>query len=490
MYTSLGASSLTKARVGGHTPAREGVDPTELECARGYAHMVDLVESMGFETVHEKNTAPTQCLDFLGGGLDTNTDGTGKCSKFVDEGRRDYVTQQCLDMEHNRGRTRVSKLASLLGVLSFVATLVDGTRMYLRSGFDLIRGKDKRHFVQLSRPFRMDLAYLRKLLTRAADARTMLTRRVVTSTFSSWDASTGWGLGCFFDGMWVYLSWEEMLRMPNRPHFYPQPDTPSWHINYMELFAAYWFLKTWGHMLRGVTLVCHTDNTATEGMLKRMTGTATFIPLLKEILLLLVKHDIALAPVHISSKDNVLSDCLSRGAMAEFHEALHEWSGGPATADDHEDWQLDPVIVHDDLEDEYGLFDVDTCVDELRTNAHCARSWNRKDDCRKQNMGGLHVFMNGPFSELKSMLEHFVECKRQHPMGTSGVFVVPLWPTADFWLYVVGMPHVFRVVRRWPAGTELFTSPIPAHKGGGRRRCGPTRWPVVALRVGPGAIPI
>eukprot|EP00959_Pyramimonas_sp_CCMP1952_P223301 4668183-Pyramimonas_sp.AAC.1 len=40
-----------------------------------------------------------------------------------------------------------------------------------------------------------------------------------------------------------------------------------------EPFAAYWFIRTWGHQLRGVTLVCHTDNTATEGMLRKMTGT-------------------------------------------------------------------------------------------------------------------------------------------------------------------------------------------------------------------------
>ena len=73
-----------------------------------------------------------------------------------------------------------------------------------------------------------------------------------------------------------------MLQLPNQPTFYPKPGTPTWHINYMELFAAYWFLKTWGPQVQGVTLVCHTDNTATEVMLKRMTGTATFIPLLKQ----------------------------------------------------------------------------------------------------------------------------------------------------------------------------------------------------------------
>jgi hypothetical protein len=77
----------------------------------------------------------------------------------------------------------------------------------------------------------------------------------------------------------------------------------------------------------GHTVVCYTDNTATEGMLKNMWGTSTFIPLLKEILVLLVKYDISLAPQRITTKDNILSDCLSRGAPdEEFQEALRVWS--------------------------------------------------------------------------------------------------------------------------------------------------------------------
>ena len=95
-----------------------------------------------------------------------------------------------------------------------------------------------------------------------------------------------------------------------------------------------------------------------------------------------------LLPYNISSEDNDLSDCLSRGAMLEFFEALQArlqaWSGGPAAlANDKEDWQLKPSIVHEDLEEEFGAFDVDACTDHYRTNAHCTQSWNATDDCTK-----------------------------------------------------------------------------------------------------------
>ena len=53
----------------------------------------------------------------------------------------------------------------------------------------------------------------------------------------------------------------------------------------------------------------------------------------------------------------------------------------------------------------------------------------------KQNWGGLHVFCNGPFSLLLDILSHFVKCKQRHPVGTTTLFIVPLWPTEKFWQY-------------------------------------------------------
>ena len=123
--------------------------------------------------------------------------------------------------------------------------------------------------------------------------------------FASWDASIEWGMGGFLDGEFFAVKWTELLSSPGTKPFYPKPGTESWHINYMELFAGYWFIRKWGPKLTGMKLICWTDNSATEGMLKNMFGKATFIPLLKEILLLLRKYDMEMEPKHISSKDNI-----------------------------------------------------------------------------------------------------------------------------------------------------------------------------------------
>ena len=461
------------------------VPAAQRDCQRGYDDLIGTLRSMGFLSNDEKNEPPAQSLTFLGGGLDTNTEGTGRCSKYIDEEKRQRVLSRCTEMAQTRSRVRVSDLMSLLGLLMFCAGIVQGTRLYLRSGFDLIKGRRKRDFVQLTRAFRFNMTYVARLFTLATP-RTMMQKRPLTTVFGSWDASTSWGMGGFLDGKWYSEQWSTFLARRGAPAFYPKEGTPSFHINYLELFAGYWFLKLWGESLRGFTVVCHTDNTATEGMLKRMWGTSTFIPLLKEIQALLVKYDIALSPQRIDTKSNILSDCLSRGAMGEYGVELRKWSNVSLTDKDREDWQMATAVVAE-LDEEYGPFDVDGCTDQYRTNAHFAKSWNAEDDCEKQQWQGLNVFCNGPFSRLLQILRHAAECKRAQPVGTAALFIVPCWPTEAFYQYALGHPKMFRVVQRWPAGTPLFTAPVPAQLGGGRIYNGPTRWPVVALRMGPGA---
>jgi len=311
----------------------------------------------------------------------------------------------------------------------------------------------------------------------------MIVKRPLSTVFGSWDASTSWGMGGFLDGKTYSEKWSDFLKK-GQPRFYPKPGSPTFHINYLELFAGYWFLLLWGESLRGHTIVCHTDNTATEGMLKNMWGTSTFVPLLKEILVLLVKYDISLSPQRITTKDNLLSDCLSRGAMEEYQDAVQNWSNVSLMDKDLEDWQLIAPEV-EDLDQEFGPFDIDACADELGTNAHFGKSWNKKTDCRKQQWGGWNVYCNGPFSELLSILMHAVACKKAHPVGTSALFIVPCWTTEEFYKYAMSLPTVFKVVRRWKKGSHLFTAPVPAPLGGGRVYAGPTRWPVVALWISP-----
>lgn len=438
---------------------------------------------LGWEVNESKCDSPAQTSIFLGGKLDTNHQSSGICTKSLDEMRKKHVANMCAEIEHHKGPIRVEKIMSLLGLLAFCGSIIEDARTWLRAGFDNIRGKQKHEFVLLTANFRKSLAYWRKLVT-ISNPVTTIRRREVTTMFASWDASTEWGMGGFLDGEFFAVKWTELLSSPGTKPFYPKPGTESWHINYMELFAGYWFIRKWGPKLTGMKLICWTDNSATEGMLKNMFGKATFIPLLKEILLLLRKYDMEMEPKHISSKDNIISDCLSRGDRVGFQKAVKDWSNVSIMDKDMEDWQLLHEIF-EDLQTNFGPFDVDACVDVLRTNSHCVRSWNEIDDCTKQDWAGLNVYCNGPFSKLLQITETFIKCKESCQVGTSAVFVVPCWPSEKFYQVMMSQPDRFKVVRRWPTGTPLFTAPVPIQLGGGRIYQGPTKWPVVAIRVGP-----
>ena len=450
----------------------------------GFELVTATVRFLGFGSDGSKNQAPAQRGIFLGGGLDSNTDGTGKCSKFIDADRKEYVIGCCFEMENRKGAVMVRELMQLLGTLSFCASIVNPIRPCLRSGFDLIRGAKIHARVRLSREFRADLAGIRRLLADAAP-RMMLTRHPLTTTFGSWDASTEWGMGGFLDGDVFSVSWESVASWPNTPSFYPSWDSSEKsQIAYLELFAGYWFLRKWAKRLSGWTALVFTDNKNVQTWLTKLTGPGYIIPLLKQIRSILVKYDVCLLVEWLPSAKNVLSDCLSRDDWPGFREALRQWTNVPFISDDMEDWQIDPGVVRE-LERQFGLFDVDACVDKFRTNSHCIRSWNEEDNCLVQDWAGLNVFCNAPFSKLEQVLHRFLACKRASPRGTAAVFILPCWVQEPFYELFLANSDTLSVVRRWPAGSPLFTAPVPAGLGGGRRFVGTTSWPVIAVRASP-----
>lgn len=185
----------------------DGSDPVaRLACQKGYDYMIRVLRSLGFVSNDEKNVPPTKSITFLGGGLDTNTDGTGVCSVFLDERKRMRVHKECALMAATKGRARAGALVALLGLLMFCSYIVPGTEMYLRSGFDLIRDSTTSEFVSLSMQFRNDVHTISRMFAEASP-RMLLVKRELTTTFGSWDTSTSWGMGGFLDGRWFSEKW-------------------------------------------------------------------------------------------------------------------------------------------------------------------------------------------------------------------------------------------------------------------------------------------
>jgi len=93
----------------------------------------------------------------------------------------------------------------------------------------------------------------------------------------------------------------------------PKEGTETWHINYMELFACFTTVSSFGPKLRGTAIVAVTDSTSVEAWIGKLWGPRHTIPLLKRLHLMLIRFDTRLLPVQVGSKANARADALSRG---------------------------------------------------------------------------------------------------------------------------------------------------------------------------------
>ena len=194
------------------------------------------------------------------------------------------------------------------------------------------------------------------------------------------------------------------------------------------------------------------------------TRWATLEQLAHRLAAVVAEYDLDVSGRHIPGLKNGLADALSR----ERYKT------------DAGDWQFDPIEFHRAeqwLRARLGRgFDVDACADATGQNAHCARFWSVVDSCLEHSMAGLHVWCNADWELLWDVLSHFRAGASERPFDTAGVFVIPEKTRAPWWRKLKG----FRVLARYPAGTQLFTRPVGIMTGQ-REVVRPAKWPVLLV---------
>jgi hypothetical protein len=469
------------------------VGVTEERCREAYEFLLFLLRDLGFPVNEDKCEPPTQELVFLGIQLST----VGQCTASVDEARVRHVVEMITGVLSDV-RVKASRLQSLLGLLTFVSQVIFGSGLYLRSSFSAVarvqhrtggtRARSLRYaWVSVSRQMARDLSWWLRMVQAYASNRVVFgVLRLIPNVLFTTDASSSWGMGGFLSGQWFAVSWEELRAMPRKP-VYPFSNQESSHINYLELFAVYWAIRRFGGGLRGMRVPLYVDNQSTEHMVRNLRAkSAVFIALLKEIHIMLIRFNIRIDVRYINTKDNILADALSRGPSGRgvFERALASWEESVRVISDFDDWQLQTQEVVS-LDVEYGPIEVDACCDEIGSNAHFAEFWSSANDCRRHDWAGRTIYCNPPFSLMFSILLHFLKCKMSSPVGTSAIFVLPVWLSHDAVRMVLAMPEWFEVVRRYEAGTRLFTAPRDVSRKATREDVGPTKWGVWVVRCPP-----
>ena len=234
-----------------------------------------IITSIGLQ-INEAKDEFGQSVCWLGVLLSSTANGGRSTSAALTDKRRLYVAECCLKMQMWNGPIRVHKLMAFAGLLIFCSQVLPGSKMYVRSAYILIGSHDKHDIVHLSQQFKMDCAWWRKLMLQRGYCGMLLDRYVISTSFLAWDASD-WGMGGFYAQNYAHqhfcIPWAAYERGDRICDLAPVRGTPTWHINYKELYAGFTTVRYWGSSMRGYTVVCYTDSSSVHSWLSNMWGT-------------------------------------------------------------------------------------------------------------------------------------------------------------------------------------------------------------------------
>jgi hypothetical protein len=476
---------------------------TEAECLLAYERLIELLLDLGFVVNRAKCVLPTTRLIFLGIELDSDANGEGICRMTIPLAKRLRGAKLCEDflarVPATGGAQRgtpflTSQWDAIRGFLGHCASVVFDGRLYmahLHHAWWFARGTVLLPPAWLALAMRADISWWLKLFQSSDTIQESASHHRTLShyAFFATDACTSWGMGAFMGGDSFKMSWEQLARDYTQTKVFPNCNEPlgRGHVNYLELFAAYWALCKWGKELAGHLVVLHIDSMVALYCLQSMSSkTLVFIPLLRAIAKLLLQHDIRLKLTYISTTANVLADSLSRGGLG-FQALLNTWyTQLPSLKRDFEDWMLHTTHFQS-LDKRYGPITITACADPSGRNSHTSRYWSSVDSCMDHLWYNMLVWCNPPFSMIAQILRHFIRCKLARPMGTAMLLLVPVWTDQDWYKCIQAMPDMFVRVRWWKKYADLFSAP-PLGPGANRKIVGNTRWPVHIYYAHPGAV--
>ena len=476
---------------------------TYEEAYRCHLIVVELSSFLGFELNPSKVEAPVQDIIYLGIRLQTNADGAGAVVSSIAQDKIDTLSMLCKRVCEQEFLKK-SDLEWLVGLMSFCSQVILGSRLFMRHAYALLKHMKHRRVRRAGVPrlLREDLLFWPKLVAENNGKAVSVVRRVLHTDFFAVDASLLIGMGGYLLGDYFAVTWAE-VRAWAPTGFEPFRDVASGHINYLEIYVIWYALHVWGERLRGMEVLIWTDNTTAEANVRDLWGKAPFLPVLKAIWLLCVKYDVRLRTLPIRSKVNVESDSLSRQDWVTFAESVGMGKAKAAAlarrdpvamqeleklcslqaraVKDFDDWMVvEPVFRK--LWVGYGPFNRDGAVDVHKSNTWCRDGWSLVEDATRQDWDEENIYCNPPYSCILDFLIRFLFCKLRSPFGTAALFVLPLWEGTLFWDLIQQYPEVFKIVETFGTGSDLFTS--PNQRGWVRKHCGPTKWPVVVVRVG------
>ena len=274
-------------------------------CKRDLANFKALCDDIGVPLHPDKTTDPATDTPYLGIELDTR--------EWIARLPMDKVEPYSACVESTLQHKRVTKknLESLLGKLSFAATVVPA-RPFLRRLFNLLELVEKPfHYIRLNKATKSDLVTWLQFLQQHNGTTYFRCLRLVPSTAINLgaDASKS-GLGACYGSQWIQAH-------------YPSQWSDK-HISVLEFYPIYLLISMFGHLMKNSCVVFHCDNEGVVSIInKQSSKDNTIMSFVRPLVLLLIEHNIHLTSRHIPGVLNVLCDRISR--FQESPELLRQY---------------------------------------------------------------------------------------------------------------------------------------------------------------------
>ena len=277
--------------------------PHSVACQSALSTSLATCEDLGFPITPEKIEGLAICLVFLG--IEIDTIDNQLC--LPQEKLETLLVTVNQWMGRGKGHAPCSsakkrELLSLIGMLSYAASVVRPGRAFLRSLIDASTTvQDLEHWVHLNAMTRADIAWWHAFL-QSWNSVSLLPSNAPPLILTS-DASGSWGCGAVYLNAW--FQWpQEWAQVPIAPK---------------ELVPIVMAMALWGPQWTGSVVCCRCDNAAVVATINKGSARDPALTRLLRILALLCAVlNVTVTARHLPGAENTSADALSRNHLRLF----------------------------------------------------------------------------------------------------------------------------------------------------------------------------
>ena len=285
----------------------------KLLCNQQMQAFLDVCSRINFPVSMEKTFWAATRMIFLGFLIDTVNEMVSLPKEKIEKGLD--LIQAALDRPSKK--LTLKELQKICGFLNFLGRCIIPGRAFTRRLYANTTGVTKpHHHIRISTEMRMDLQMWQKfLLHPSVFCRPFMDFSKYWSAeeidmYSDATKNPKLGFGGYSGPSWMYGTWDSEFIIDKDPS-----------IEYLELYALTCVIVQWIHRTANRRIILFCDNKSVVYMVNKTTSSCkNCMVLIRIIVLYSLIHNVRIFAKHVTSKNNLLADLLSRQRINKFIE--------------------------------------------------------------------------------------------------------------------------------------------------------------------------